>query len=84
MDTFDEPTGTSLGETEVIASGVVTGVVLPPTPEVEPEVAGDEPQPERRTDRVRTDAVRRKKPKGLATQMFMRSEDYRIRFRSAR
>jgi hypothetical protein len=83
MDTFVEPTGTSFGETEVIASGVVTGVVLPPTPEVEPEVAGDEPQPTRRDERT-IHTPRRRKPIGRETQMFMRSADYRNYFSLAR
>jgi len=69
--TADEPTGTSFGETDVMARGVTTGVVLPPTPEDDPEVAGAEAHPESRIRRRQKDAPRRKKPKGLEKKIFM-------------
>jgi hypothetical protein len=74
--TADEPTGTSLGETDVIARGVATGVVLPPAV-VDPEVAGDEPHPESRVAKTQKDTTRRMTPRGATEQIFIESEDYR-------
>jgi hypothetical protein len=63
MVTADEPTGTSLGVTEEMASGAM----LPPTPEADPEVAGAPPHPDNRVTRERQkNTTRRKKLKGPA------------------
>jgi hypothetical protein len=58
MVTADEPTGTSLGVTEEMASSA--GVT--PTPEADPEVAGAPPHPDNRVTRERQkNATRRRK-----------------------
>jgi hypothetical protein len=54
--TADEPTGTSLGVTDAIASGAA----LPPAPEAVPELAGAPPHPESRVRRRQKDRTRRK------------------------
>jgi hypothetical protein len=71
--TADEPTGTSLGVTDLMASGAA----VPPTPEADPEVAGTPPQPERRVRRRQKEKTRRKKLKGPAEHKFIESADYR-------
>jgi hypothetical protein len=71
--TADEPTGTSLGVTDAMASGTA----LPPAPEAVPEFAGAAPHPESRKRRRDKDRTRRKKPKGPARQKFIESADYR-------
>jgi hypothetical protein len=52
----DEPTGTSLGVTDEMASGAA----LPPAPEAVPEFAGAAPHPESRVRRRQKDKIRRK------------------------
>jgi hypothetical protein len=71
--TADEPTGTSLGETDAMASGFA----LPPAPEADPEFAGAAPHPESRVRRRQKDTTRRKKLKGPAEHKFIESADYR-------
>jgi hypothetical protein len=71
--TADEPTGTSLGVTDEMASGFA----LPPAPEAVPEFAGAAPHPESRVRRRQKDKTRRKKPRGPARQKFIESADYR-------
>src|ERR1700730_19119061 len=71
--TADEPTGTSLGVTDEMASGTT----LPPAPEAVVEFAGAAPHPESRVRRRQKDRTRRKKPKGPSRQKFIESEDYR-------
>jgi hypothetical protein len=75
--TADEPTGMSLGETDVIASGVVTGVVLPPTPEDDPEFAGEVPHPESRVTIRQKDTAGRTNPRRPENKLVIESADYR-------
>ena len=62
MVTADEPTGTSLGVTEEMASGFA----LPPAPEAVPEFAGAPPHPDSRVTKRQKDTTRRRNPKGPA------------------
>src|SRR5580704_6701831 len=62
--TADDPTGTSLGETDEMASG--------PAPEVDPELPGAPPHPESRVRRRQKD-TRRTKLKSPAALVFMSS-----------
>src|SRR5258708_25249654 len=71
--TADEPTGTSLGVTDEMASGAA----LPPAPEADPEFAGAPPHPESRVRRRQKDTTRRKKLKGPAKQKVIECADYR-------
>ena len=80
MVTADEPTGTSLGVTDLIASGAA----VPPTPVADPDVAGALPHPERRARRRQKEKTRRKKPKGPAGHEVIESADYRMPCRRAR
>jgi hypothetical protein len=73
MVTADEPTGTSLGVTDFIASGAA----VPPTPVADPDVAGAPPHPERRVRRRQREKTRRKKLKGPAGHEVIESADYR-------
>jgi len=76
--TEDEPTGMSLGETDVIASGVVIGVVLPPTPEDDPEFTGEVLHPEIKVTIRQKDTARRTNPRGPENTLIIESADYRI------
>jgi hypothetical protein len=71
----DEPTGTSLGETEAMVSGPATGNVLPPEPGDKPGLAGAEPHPESRGAKRQKDTARRK-PKGRDDQLYIENADY--------
>jgi hypothetical protein len=73
MVTAEEPTGTSLGVTDLMASGVA----VPPTPVADPDVAGAPPHPERRVRKRQKEKTRRKKLKGPAEHKFIESADYR-------
>jgi hypothetical protein len=64
-----------LGETDVIASGVVTGVVLPPTPEEDP---GAPPHPESREAKRQKVTTRRRNLRGPRKLVFIECADYRI------
>jgi hypothetical protein len=78
--TADEPTGTSLGVTDAMASGAA----LPPAPEADPEFAGAPPHPEIRVRRQKN-TTRRKELKGQARQKVIESADYRnIRWRASK
>ena len=71
--TADEPTGTSLGVTYLIASGEA----VPPTPEADPEFVGAPPHPERKVRNRQEEETRRKKLTGPAEHNFIESADSR-------
>jgi hypothetical protein len=76
IGTADEPTGMSFGDTDVIARGVVTGVVLPPTPEGDPELAGKVLHPESRMAIRQEDTARRTNPRSPEEQFVIETADY--------